>query len=133
VPDLKEIRDDRRTTVTGRAVNLRSRLQRLAQRLGPPAAENAGPPLPGALERARAVLRALAADPSSAPPGLDTAAVAAALGGAGAEAAAERFLDTACNLGCVPAPDGEIDFHLARLGEAGCRAVEEVAAELGLA
>jgi hypothetical protein len=114
-------------------VNLRGRLQRLAQRLGPTADENAGPPLPGAVERARAVLRALAADPSSAAPGLDTAAVASALRGEGAEAAAERFLGTACELGCVPALDGEIDSHLARLGEVGWRAVEEVAAEHGLA
>jgi hypothetical protein len=30
-------------------------------------------------------------------------------------------------LGCVPALDGEIDFHLTRLGEDGCRVVEEVA------
>jgi hypothetical protein len=109
-------------------VNLRSRLQRL----GPPADGGAIPPLPDAVERARAVLRALAADPSSAPPGLDTAAVASALSGEGAEATAERFLDTACNLGCVPALDGEIDFHLARLGEDGWVAVEEVAQEQGL-
>jgi hypothetical protein len=114
-------------------VNLRSRLRRLAQRLGPPAAEGACPPLPSAVERAQVVLRALAADPSSAPPGLDTAAVAAALRGEGGEAAAERFLDTACNLGCVPALDGEIDFHLARLGQDGWRVVEEVTQELGLA
>jgi hypothetical protein len=115
-------------------VNLRSRLQRLAQRLGPPpAAESAGPPLPDAVGRARAVLRALVADPSSAPPGLDTAAAASALGGEGAEAAAERFLEAACGLGCVPALDGEIDFHTDRLGEDGWRAVEEVAQELGLA
>jgi hypothetical protein len=89
-----------------------------------------GPPLPGAVERARAVLRVLDADPSLAPPGLDAAA---ALGGRGAEAAAAQFLDTACALGCVPALDGEIDFHTDRLGEAGYRVNKEVAQEHGLA
>lgn len=134
MPDPKQIPDDRRVTAQGPTVNLRTRLRRLTQRLGlPPADESAGPPLPGAVQRARAVLLALAADPSSAPPGLKTAAVAAALGGDGAEAAAEQFLESACRLGCVPALDGEIDYHLARLGEVGCRAVEEVAAEHGLA
>jgi hypothetical protein len=83
----------------GRAAVLRSRLKRLAQRLGlRPDDGSAGPPLPGTVGRARAVLRALAADPSPAPPGLDTTAVAAALGD-GAGEAAERFLEAACGQG----------------------------------
>jgi hypothetical protein len=59
--------------------------------------------------------------------------VAAALSGRAAEAAAVRFLEAAYGLGCVPALDGEIDFHLARLGEDGWVEVEEVAQEQGLA
>jgi hypothetical protein len=66
----------------------------------------------------------------SAPLGLDVAGALAALDGPGAEAAAEDFLERACELECTRALDGEIEYHIARLAEEGQRSVDEVTAKL---
>jgi hypothetical protein len=63
---------------------------------------------------------------------LDVAGARGALDGAGAERAAERFLARACWRGCVPALDGEIQYHLERLGETGDHMLEDYARQHGL-